>query len=124
LRKTYARTPLILAGDDDLWKDTNMGREKAEEAARKHGSSLVFPSFKNTDTKPTDFNDLHVLEGVEEVKRQIDASVKSTTLKALNMRDLLSLDIRPREMILNPILPEQGLVMIHPRGVGKTHVSP
>lgn len=34
------------------------------------------------------------------------------------------MDIRPREMLLNPIIPEQGLVMIHaPRGIGKTHVS-
>jgi putative DNA primase/helicase len=45
-------------------------------------------------------------------------------LRSLNVRELLELEIPPREMILNPILPAQGLVMIHaPRGVGKTHVS-
>lgn len=45
-------------------------------------------------------------------------------LKALTIRELLSLDIPPREMLLRPIILEQGLVMIHaPRGIGKTHVS-
>lgn len=40
------------------------------------------------------------------------------------MRELLELDIPPREMILNPILPAQGLVMLcAPRGIGKTHVA-
>jgi putative DNA primase/helicase len=124
LKKTYPRSSLIIAGDDDRWKDNNIGREKAEEAAQQYGCSVVFPQFKNTDTKPTDFNDLHVLEGLEEVKKQIETVFHKTTLKALNIRDLLSLEVPPREMLLNPIIPEQGLVMIHaPRGIGKTHVS-
>jgi putative DNA primase/helicase len=124
LTKAYSQTSLILAGDEDQWKDKNVGRKTAEEVAKKYGCSVVFPTFKNTATYPTDFNDLHVLEGLEEVKRQLDLSASLTTLKALNVRDLLSLDIPPREMILSPILPEQGLTMIHaPRGIGKTHVS-
>jgi putative DNA primase/helicase len=45
-------------------------------------------------------------------------------LRSLNVRELLELDIPPREMILNPILPAQGLVMLYaPRGIGKTHVA-
>ncbi len=45
-------------------------------------------------------------------------------LRSLNMRELLELKIPPREMILNPILPAQGLVMLYaPRGIGKTHVA-
>lgn len=125
LKQTYPKSPLIIAGDDDCWKDHNTGREKAKEVAKKNSCAVVFPQFKNTDTQPTDFNDLHGLEGLEEVKKQLDsASYRPTTLKALNISDLLSLNIRPREMLLNPIIPEQGLVMIHaPRGIGKTHVS-
>ena len=71
LKKAYPQSPLIIAGDDDVWKDTNPGREKAREAAQKYGCSVVFPTFKETSRKPTDFNDLHVLEGVEEVKAQL-----------------------------------------------------
>ena len=124
IKESYPKSPLIIAGDDDIWKDHNIGREKTEATAQKYGCSVVFPQFSNTDSKPTDFNDLHVLEGLEAIKSQIGAAFHKKTLKSLNIRDLLSLDIRPREMLLNPIIPEQGLVMIHaPRGIGKTHVS-
>ena len=45
-------------------------------------------------------------------------------LRSLNVRELLELEIPPREMILNPVLPAQGLVMLYaPRGIGKTHVA-
>ncbi len=72
LKNSYPNSPLIIAGDDDVWKEKNVGRIGAEEVAQKHGCSVVFPTFNNTKTKPTDFNDLHVLEGLEEVKTQID----------------------------------------------------
>lgn len=124
LKKTYPNSPIKIAGDDDVWKEQNTGRATAQQAALKHGCSVVFPTFKNLEAKPTDFNDLHVLEGLEEVKRQVENGPQKTTLKAITIKNLLSMDIQPREMILNPILPEQGLAMIHaPRGVGKTHVS-
>lgn len=124
LKRAYPKSPLVIAGDDDCWKEVNVGREKAEETAKKHGCLVVFPQFKNTVTQPTDFNDLHVLDGLEAVSHQINRSLQRTTLKALNVRDLLSMKVRPREMILGPIIPEQGLIMVHaPRGIGKTHVS-
>lgn len=45
-------------------------------------------------------------------------------LVAVTAGQLLSMEVPPREMILGPIIPEQGLAMIHaPRGIGKTHVS-
>lgn len=45
-------------------------------------------------------------------------------LRSLNVRELLELEIPPREMILSPILPSQGIVMLYaPRGIGKTHVA-
>jgi putative DNA primase/helicase len=45
-------------------------------------------------------------------------------LRSLNVKELLELEIPPREMILNPILPAQGLAMLYaPRGIGKTHVA-
>jgi putative DNA primase/helicase len=124
LKRAYPKSPLLIAGDDDTSKEKNIGRIKAEEAARKHKCLVTFPKFKSIEGTQTDFNDLHVLEGLEEVKSQIKSALQSTTLKALNLRELLSLEVRPREMILGPILPEQGLTMIHaPRGIGKTHVS-
>jgi len=73
LRVSYSSSPLLIAGDDDYWESAvNIGREKAEYAALKYHCSLVFPQFKETQTQPTDFNDLHVLEGLDTVKTQIE----------------------------------------------------
>ncbi len=79
LRKVYPKSFLLIAGDDDCWKERNTGRTKAEELSQKYGCSLVFPHFKNTETKPTDFNDLHKLEGLTMVKEQINQTLESTS---------------------------------------------
>jgi putative DNA primase/helicase len=45
-------------------------------------------------------------------------------LQAVGFNDFLNLDIPPREMLLNPILPERSLAMLYaPRGVGKSWVA-
>jgi putative DNA primase/helicase len=45
-------------------------------------------------------------------------------LHSVGFNDFPSLDIPPREMLLNPILPERSLAMLYaPRGVGKTLLS-
>ena len=69
----YPTLKLVIAADEDCWKPEagNTGRKKAEEAVRQFDCKAIFPVFQNNDTKPTDWNDLHVLEGLEEVKRQI-----------------------------------------------------
>lgn len=47
-----------------------------------------------------------------------------TTLKAYNVAEFLGLDLPPRELILAPFLPVQGLVMIYAaRGIGKTMLA-
>ena len=65
----------IIAGDEDRWseEDRNAGREKAEAAALKYGWPMVFPEFKEEHhhERPTDFNDLHHLEGLEVVQEQL-----------------------------------------------------
>ncbi len=70
---------------------------------------------------------------IEAVKNRIDwaksyvapqVEDKRSRLRSLNVKELLALEIPPREMLLNPVLPVQGLVMLYaPRGIGKTHVA-
>jgi DNA-binding CsgD family transcriptional regulator len=45
-------------------------------------------------------------------------------LQSVAVGDFLAMEIPARQYLLHPILPQQGLVMIHgPRGLGKTHLS-
>jgi len=61
------------------------------------------------------------------VKTLIEAAPVATPeppLVALNIKELLALNIPPRELILSPWLPTQGLTMIYAvRGIGKTLVA-
>jgi putative DNA primase/helicase len=45
-------------------------------------------------------------------------------LRPLDLGELFALDIKPRGMVLDPIIPEKGLAMLYGmRGTGKTHVA-
>jgi putative DNA primase/helicase len=45
-------------------------------------------------------------------------------LKPCTLVEFLSLPIKPREMVLDPIIPEKGLAMLYAtRGIGKTHLA-
>jgi Mrp family chromosome partitioning ATPase len=45
-------------------------------------------------------------------------------LRPLKLAELFALDLKPRGMVLDPIIPEKGLAMLYGmRGTGKTHVA-
>ena len=79
IRSVYPNLKIIIAGDNDQWKEPNTGKLKAEETAAKYNCEVVLPYFsqesmilgENQGMKPTDFNDLYVLNGLEEVKKQV-----------------------------------------------------
>lgn len=81
LREKYPEAPFKFCADHDKYpsKDGqvyNTGQVQAERAAEAVGnSSIILPAFKEADlgSKPTDFNDMHVLYGLEEVRKQIEA---------------------------------------------------
>ena len=76
LSAKYPRAKIIIAGDDDHKREQNIGRIKAIEAAKHIGSSTVFPKFDASYNEGcTDFNDLHRLCGLKEVKKQINKAI-------------------------------------------------
>ena len=107
LRKAYPTSSIILAGDDDCWKDHNIGRDKAEQVAEKYDCAVVFPTFKAKETQPTDFNDLHVLEGLQVVKEQLEPLINDsvwpdpTPIKSIKDNLLPVLPLTP-ELIPEP----------------------
>lgn len=74
VRQRRQEREIIIAADSDQWTEGNPGLRKATGAAKAIGGKLAVPTFKDTTTKPTDFNDLHQLEGLDTVKTQIEAA--------------------------------------------------
>lgn len=73
-----------IKGDDGRWGEWkqkgllyNPGISKAREAGAKVNAHVIFPEFRQEDiiNKPTDFNDLHCLQCLEQVKNRISATV-------------------------------------------------
>ena len=62
---------IIIACDNDKYKEINTGVICGTTAAESVGCLLAIPEFKNEATKPTDFNDLFILEGADMVREQI-----------------------------------------------------
>ena len=79
LRKKYPACKIILCADNDAFTvingvPTNVGLAKARCAAADCQGEVVFPRFADhlLDRKGTDFNDLHVWQGLESVREQIE----------------------------------------------------
>lgn len=106
LKRMYPISPITIAGDDDRWREHNVGRTKAEEAARKYNCSIVFPIFKNTELMPTDFNDLHVTEGLEEVKSQLELATRSNEWPEPKLINTIKKDLSPVMALSTELVPE------------------
>lgn len=77
LRSRWPEREIIMAADDDRETPGNPGFAKATEAAKSVGARLAVPLFADTTTKGTDFNDLAACEGIDIVKKQIEAATLS-----------------------------------------------
>jgi len=73
IRRKYPDKNLIICADNDQWKQDNTGVQKATLAAQSVKAKLAIPQFQTTGTnKPTDWNDLMILQGIEEVRSQLE----------------------------------------------------
>jgi len=83
LRTKYPDIKIIVAGDNDQFTEGNPGVAKAKEAAKAVKGLIAVPEFKNIESKPTDFNDLYLLEGADEVNKQISQGMHDHTKGAV-----------------------------------------
>lgn len=75
LRMKWPQRPLIVCADDDKATQGNPGLTKAREAAAAVGGRLAIPAFgPNCPDGATDFNDLQQLDGLDAVRRCVDAA--------------------------------------------------
>lgn len=120
VRRMFPDASIMVCGDND-----ETGRSKGQEAAQAAQARLVLPTFTAGTGK--DFNDLHQSEGLQEVRRQLEASEQtgsSPALVSLDMGEFLSMSIPERGYLLSPVLPVQGIGILYaPRGIGKTFAA-
>lgn len=87
MRELYPHTRLLICADDD-WKTfdkltgrlTNPGRTAAKKVAKEvPGCDLVWPVFNaaTRQDKDTDFNDLHLREGLHVARRQLQGVIQA-----------------------------------------------
>lgn len=91
MQQLYPRTRLLICADDD-WKTfdprtgqlTNPGRTTAKKIAREvAGCDLVWPVFNKAtrQDKDTDFNDLHLREGLHVARRQLMGVINAMAVR-------------------------------------------
>jgi phage/plasmid primase-like uncharacterized protein len=81
-RTAYPARSFIIAADNDAHGKENIGKREAEKAAVQSGSAVILPRFRDEFSTSTDFNDLHMVEGLDEVRRQLNGEPKAFTVKA------------------------------------------
>lgn len=69
--KNHATGKVIIASDNDYSTPGNPGLTKARKASEVFNFNYVLPSFLDDNDRGTDFNDLHQIEGLEALKRQL-----------------------------------------------------
>lgn len=90
LRSFNSECEVIICADDDVFtfingKQTNVGVNKAcVVTTLLDNISVLKPVFKNRETFPTDFNDLHSLEGIEVCRDQLIKSKKIEKIETHN----------------------------------------
>lgn len=123
----FQDSKIIIAADDDQWTRRpngtpwNPGLEKAKEAGAKLGIQVVQPIFKDLSTRPTDFNDLHALEGIDAVKLQITA--KNIGPKLADWESMAAFTGEPpaREWLVRGVFPRGQVSLIAAAGgIGKS----
>lgn len=73
-KEMFLGSRIVICADNDQFTEGNPGITKAKAAASLVFGEIVYPTFNESDlpSKPTDFNDLHTLQGIEAVKEQIE----------------------------------------------------
>ena len=73
-KEMFLGSRIVICADNDQFSEGNAGVTKGRAAAQLVFGEIVYPNFAESDlsSKPTDFNDLHVLQGIDAVKEQIE----------------------------------------------------
>lgn len=111
---------IIIAADNDRFTANNPGLAKGTEAAKAIGASLVYPTFPEEQNdlieRPVDFNDLHVLQG-------LDAVAAVFREESSILVDIVDFHIRPPEYLIDGLIETPGTgMLVGATGSGKSFI--
>lgn len=86
LKERYPTNPHFVGADDDRFakpgrQHVNAGLTKAIEAASKHDVGVIVPAFAEA-SRGTDFNDMHVEQGIGAVTAVVDQAISQTMARS------------------------------------------
>lgn len=128
VRNLHTSSDIVVAADNDQWTlkpdntPYNPGLESANACASSvKGCSVVYPSFKDLSTKPTDFNDLFILEGKDRVLAHLGEYVAKIQATPLGRLDLT---LMPKREFLygSHLIRKYCAATLSPGGIGKTQL--
>jgi putative DNA primase/helicase len=104
LRRKYPNSIIVICADNDVWGNKNIGVDKATVAARSVSGKLAIPVFSTDTGKPTDFNDLHRIDGIGAVKQQIESAINDSAALTKVELGTQVLPLRPSEQEFLPLI--------------------
>jgi len=132
-------TQILTAADVIILYDNDKTGLKRRELLLKHLYDKTrrlrvvdLPGIPYTEAHGGDITDWLAIEGntiecfLELVEKtpEYEPPQKEGALRIITLNELFALELPPREILLEPFLPSQGLVLLAAqRGVGKTHVA-
>jgi phage/plasmid primase-like uncharacterized protein len=121
IRKLHPNRTIILCADNDQFTEDNPGLVKSKAAAKAIKAVVAFPEFgdETLAAKPTDFNDLHRIEGLAEVRTQVFEALPVVARPIGDFKVPEKDD--PTELLKHRYLCERGSLLLNgPAGMGKS----
>lgn len=121
LQNKYSNRELVICGDID-----SKGKETATNTAGKNAVKLVLPSFKQEAGEYNDFNDIHKLYGLEELKRQLELAdrIQDTRFPFVNFKEFMVNNYGKTEWLVKDLLTTDGLsLLVAKPKVGKSTLA-
>lgn len=125
-REKYPKVRIIIAADDDRFGEKNTGRIAAKETSEAVRGVYVLPRFKDPKSRLTDFNDLHISEGLDAVKKQLGRRViePRNQFNIQSFADMLKEPEEELDFLVHGLLPRAGTsIVAGPPKVGKTTLA-
>lgn len=115
-KEMFPGAKIVMAADNDQFTDGNPGMTKANEAANMVHGLMVYPTFSESEIssgKPKDFNDLHVLRGLDAVREQIEMVTEPMREKlAFQFTKVGKLELKEIDWIVDDYIESDSLAQV------------